>query len=275
MLKFRNAHLRKGVGIALTGLVLASVSACGEDEPLTKSTATGTPIKIGVVVSLSNKPLPATAAPEGLKAWAATVNGKGGLAGHPVEIVVRDDGNDPAKSLTAVKQLVEDDEVVAITSWTSVDTSWAEYIQGKNIPVVGGQSYSPVWYENPAFFPVQSTLGTAMTSQPLMAKNAGAGDHRLLLLRRRRHRGRGGQGEGRHRELPGPEGDLQRRDQLEPAGLHRALPGREEGRRRRHDALRSPGRADHAQLRPAGLHPDVDPAGGERDRGGAEDPAAR
>ena len=79
-------------------------------QPLTKSTATGTPIKIGVVASLSDKPLPATAGPEGLKAWAATVNGKGGLQGHPVEIVVRDDGNDPAKSLTAVKQLVEKDE---------------------------------------------------------------------------------------------------------------------------------------------------------------------
>jgi branched-chain amino acid transport system substrate-binding protein len=174
MLNFRNAKVRRGVGVALTGLVLASVSACGEEKPLTKSTATGTPFKIGVIASMSNKSLPATAGAEGLKAWAATVNGKGGLQGHPVEIVVKDDGNDPAKSLTAVKQLVEQDKVNAITSWTGVDTSWADYIQGKNIPVVGGQSYAPIWQENPAFFPVQSTLGTAMVSQPLMAKNAGA-----------------------------------------------------------------------------------------------------
>lgn len=174
MLTLRNANVRMGVGIALTGLVLASVSACSEEQPLTKSTATGTPFKIGVVATLSNKPLPVTAAVEGLKAWAATINGEGGLQGHPVEIVVKDDGNDPTKSLTAVKQLVENDRVAAITSWTSVDTSWAEYIGKKNVPVVGGSSYSPVWQENPAFFPVQSTLGTAMISQPLMAKNAGA-----------------------------------------------------------------------------------------------------
>jgi len=150
------------------------MSACGDDKPLTKSTATGTPVKIGVVASLSGQPLPSTAGPEALKAWAATVNGKGGLQGHPVEIVVRDDGNDPAKSLTAVKQLVEQDHVVAITSWSGVDTSWADYVEKKHVPIVGGQSYSPVWQENPAFFPVQSTLGTALVSQPLMAKNAGA-----------------------------------------------------------------------------------------------------
>jgi branched-chain amino acid transport system substrate-binding protein len=174
MLNFRNSYVRRGVGIALTGLVFASVSACGNNKPLTTSTATGTPVKIGVVASLSGQPLPAEAGPEALKAWAATVNGQGGLQGHPVEIIVRDDGNDPAKSLTVVKQLVEDDGVVAITSFTSLATTWADYIEKKHVPVVGGQSYAPVWQENPAFFPVQSTLGTALTSQPLMAKNAGA-----------------------------------------------------------------------------------------------------
>jgi len=174
MLNPHRVRARGAVGLALAGLTLATMSACGEDKPLTKSTATGTPVKIGVVVSLSGKPLPSTAGPEALKAWATTVNGKGGIQGHPVEIVVRDDGNDPAKSLTAVKQLVEKDGVVAITSWTSLDTSWADYIAKKHVPVVGGQSYSPVWQENPVFFPVQSTLGTAMVSQPLMAKNAGA-----------------------------------------------------------------------------------------------------
>ena len=123
---------------------------------------------------LSNKALPATAAIEGLKAWAATVNGEGGLQGHEVKIIVKDDGNDPAKSLTVVKQLVEQEGIVALTSWSGVDTSWAEYVEKQNVPVVGGQSYSPPWYESPVFFPVQSTLGTAMTAQPLMAKNAGA-----------------------------------------------------------------------------------------------------
>jgi len=175
MLKFRESIARTGVGIALTGLVLASVSACGEDQPpVTKSTATGTPIKIGVVATLSGKPLPATAGPEGLKAWAATINGQGGLAGHEVQIIVKDDGNDPTKSLTAVKQLVEEDHVVALTSWSNLETSWSDYVEDQKVPVVGGQSYAPVWMQSPDFFPVQATLGTALTSQPLAALNAGA-----------------------------------------------------------------------------------------------------
>jgi branched-chain amino acid transport system substrate-binding protein len=174
MLNPHRVRARAAAGLALAGLLLATLSACGNDKPLTVSTATGTPVKIGVVASLSGNPIPVTAGPEALKAWAAAVNGKGGLNGHPVEIVVRDDGNDPAKSLTAVKQLVEEDGVVAITSITSLATTWADYVEKKHVPIIGGQSYAPVWQENPDFFPVQSTLGTAMTAQPLMAKNAGA-----------------------------------------------------------------------------------------------------
>ena len=174
MLNSHRARARGAAGLALAGLSLATLSACGNDKPLTASTATGTPVKIGVVASLSGNPIPVIAGPEALKAWAATINGKGGLNGHPVEIVVRDDGNDPAKSLTAVKQLIEEDGVVAITSITSLATTWADYVEKKHVPIIGGQSYAPVWQENPDFFPVQSTLGTAMTAQPLMAKNAGA-----------------------------------------------------------------------------------------------------
>ena len=267
------ASTRGAVGLAIASLTLAAtVTACGnEDKPLTKSTATGSPVKIGVVASISGNPIPNTAGPEALKAWAATVNGKGGLQGHPVKIVVRDDGNDPAKSLTAVKQLVEKDHVVAITSITSLATTWADYVEKKHIPIVGGQSYAPVWQENPVFFPVQSTLGTAMTAQPLMAKNAGAKLDRLLLLGRRRHCGPGRQGDRRYRHDPGAEGNLQLRDQREPAGLHRALSGRQEVRRAGHDDLGRAGRADHPELRPAGLQADVDRARRGRDLEGPED----
>jgi branched-chain amino acid transport system substrate-binding protein len=175
MIGFHRARARGSVGLVLVTALLATMAACGDkDQPLTKSTAKGTPVKIGVVESASGQPLPATAAGEALKAWAVTVNGAGGLQGHPVEIVIKDDGNDPAKSLTAVKELVEKDHVVAISSWSGVDFSWADYVQKMHIPVVGGQNYSPPWQDNPVFFPVQSTVGTALTAQPLMAKEAGA-----------------------------------------------------------------------------------------------------
>jgi branched-chain amino acid transport system substrate-binding protein len=176
MIGFHRARARGSIGLVLVAALLATLAACGNDsdKAVTKSTAKGTPVKIGVVESASGQPLPATAAGEAMKAWAATVNGAGGLQGHPIEIVIKDDGNDPAKSLTAVKELVEKDHVVAISSWSGVDFSWADYVQKMHVPIVGGQNYSPPWQENPVFFPVQSTVGTALTAQPLMAKEAGA-----------------------------------------------------------------------------------------------------
>ena len=160
----------------MRSLLLATLSACGEDQTSRSRSPRppGSPVKIGVVASLSGKPLPATRRPRGPQGLGDDVNGKGGLQGHPVEIVVRDDGNDPAKSLTAVKQLVEKDGVVAITSWSGSTRAGPTTSRRQHIPIVGGQSYAPLWMENPVFFPVQSTLGTAMTSQPLMAKAAGA-----------------------------------------------------------------------------------------------------
>ena len=174
MSRLRIAMKRTVTALALTGLAVTAITGCSADKPVTESTATGTPIKIGVVVALSNTAVPGSAAVEGFKAWAAAVNGKGGLQGHPVEIIVQDDGNDPAKSLTAVKQLVEGDSVVALTSWTSNEASWSGYVEEKKIPVIGGSSYAPIWQSSPDFFPVQSTLQTALLAQPVMAKNADA-----------------------------------------------------------------------------------------------------
>ena len=92
--------VRRTVGVASRVLVVRRqhAAACSEDQPVTKSTATGLDrSRSASSRALSGKPLPATAGLEGLKAWAATVNGEGGLQGHEVKIIVRDDGNDPSE----------------------------------------------------------------------------------------------------------------------------------------------------------------------------------
>src|SRR2546429_337134 len=50
---------------------------------------------------------------EGAKAWAADVNARGGLDGHPVRVVFGDDGGDPSRALALAKRMVEQDKVVA------------------------------------------------------------------------------------------------------------------------------------------------------------------
>jgi branched-chain amino acid transport system substrate-binding protein len=47
-------------------------------------------------------------------AWAAYLNGHGGINGHPVKIFYQDDADDPAKSIVAVHQMVSGNHVVAI-----------------------------------------------------------------------------------------------------------------------------------------------------------------
>ena len=87
MIGFHRARVRGSVGLVCAALLVATLAACGgtDNKAVTKSTATGSTVKIGVVASLSGQPLPALAGPAALKAWATTVNGKGGLQGHPVE----------------------------------------------------------------------------------------------------------------------------------------------------------------------------------------------
>jgi len=59
------------------------------------------------------------ASPAAARAWVASVNAAGGLAGcHPVKLVVGDDGDDPAKAKAIVKKMVEEDKVVAFVATT-------------------------------------------------------------------------------------------------------------------------------------------------------------
>ena len=73
------------------------------------------------------------------QAWAASVNDSGGINGHPVEVIVKDIGQEPSKALAAVKSLVEEEGVVAIVGpITGTTGSWRQYVEEKGIPVLGG-----------------------------------------------------------------------------------------------------------------------------------------
>ena len=114
------------VAVSVATLVAACGSSSSKSSPATtpssggfSSTApapTGTPIKIGVIGSetgaqASSTDQFATVAP----AWADYVNKQlGGIKGHPVQVFVADDANDPATAQAAEKKLVDSDQVQAI-----------------------------------------------------------------------------------------------------------------------------------------------------------------
>jgi len=94
-------------------------------------------------------------APKVLQAWAQTVNQTGGINGHPVRMIVRDDGSDPAQHLAIVRELVEKEGVVALLSQYAPLTGDAsvDYLTKAGVPVVGGEPSMSWWKQSPVFFP--------------------------------------------------------------------------------------------------------------------------
>jgi branched-chain amino acid transport system substrate-binding protein len=161
---------RLTVWLAVVG-VAAAVAGCGSSSKessgsqaatataptatgTTAATPTGAPIKIGSVCSCTGvQASVAAAAGDAITAWGQHVNASGGINGHPVKLVLEDDGGDPAKSQQAAKRLVEQDKVVAIVSdYSFQDQGWADYVTKKGVPVVGGLMVEIPFLTNPNFF---------------------------------------------------------------------------------------------------------------------------
>jgi branched-chain amino acid transport system substrate-binding protein len=77
--------------------------------------------------------------PDAARAWSLYVNEHGGLAGHPVKLVVADDGGDPNRSLALAKQFVEKDKVQAFfgTHMITTEEVVTPYLAQKHVPIIG------------------------------------------------------------------------------------------------------------------------------------------
>ncbi|HLG68050.1 MAG TPA: ABC transporter substrate-binding protein [Acidimicrobiales bacterium] len=73
-------------------------------------------------------------------AWQRYVNAHGGINGHPVKVVEKDDGNDPAKSLSAVESLVQSSHALAIIDSSTQDTAWESYVSQNHVLVICGSA---------------------------------------------------------------------------------------------------------------------------------------
>jgi branched-chain amino acid transport system substrate-binding protein len=104
-----------------------------------------------------------------LEAWAKTVNAKGGLQGHPVNLIIKDDGYNPTTSLSQVESMVTADHIVALIDNSDVDTSWYKYIEQNKVPVIGGQTEDGP-YENADFFDPGSTFNDFVFGEAYMTK---------------------------------------------------------------------------------------------------------
>jgi branched-chain amino acid transport system substrate-binding protein len=139
------------------------------------SAPAGAPFVLGFVCACTG-PAAATLAGNDrvIQAWASSVNAAGGVNGHPVKVIVKDDGANPATSLQDVKALVEGSHVVGIIDMTVADAAWAPYVTAKGVPVVGGDANLGTFSTVPDFFPSNAPLPPNTVGQVLLAKQNGA-----------------------------------------------------------------------------------------------------
>ena len=142
----------------------------------TSATLTSAPIVLGSVETLTSSLGSFDAiSDKAINAWASWVNSHGGVNGHPVKIVIKDDGGDQARSVAAAHELVEQDHVAAFINVGSgaLISGWSDYMQQKSVPVIGGSVFSPLWSTSPVFFPAGGTFIEGATITLAIAKNFG------------------------------------------------------------------------------------------------------
>lgn len=84
-------------------------------------------------------------APPAIRAWVELVNSRGGLAGHPVRLIIEDVGGDPARAQSTVRRMVEEDGVDAIFYDFAFSEKPAvlEYLEAQGVPIIGSIGGDP------------------------------------------------------------------------------------------------------------------------------------
>jgi branched-chain amino acid transport system substrate-binding protein len=172
------------VSVALAGAI--ALAGCGSSSKTsgpaagsgsTAAAPTKSAFVIGTVGCWSGPQSPASIGGQyAATAWSKWVNAHGGISGHPVTLYAEDDGCDQARSISAVKDLVENKHVLALVGISTPGgaASWASYVLAQKVPVIGGESFVPAWITSPVFFPLSTTVPQILQAQVQAAAEFGA-----------------------------------------------------------------------------------------------------
>jgi branched-chain amino acid transport system substrate-binding protein len=118
------------LALALVGLPTA-LAGSTSDPGITSTT-----ILLGGTSPLTGPAAAYASVARGANAYFESVDAKGGVAGRKIEYKVLDDGYNPANTIQATRQLVEQDKVFAIfnTLGTEVNLAIRDYLNGLKVP---------------------------------------------------------------------------------------------------------------------------------------------
>jgi branched-chain amino acid transport system substrate-binding protein len=103
---------------------------------------------------------------QSIQLFVRQLNDCNGLNGHPVQLFNADDQGDPAVALTEAKDMVQNKKVIAFVS-NFVFLSWSgivSYLDSVGIPMIGGDSYTDIWYQKAMAFPTHANIQTQIAA---------------------------------------------------------------------------------------------------------------
>ncbi|NIR32751.1 MAG: ABC transporter substrate-binding protein [Gammaproteobacteria bacterium] len=118
------------------------------------------PYKIGYITDLSG-PLAGSYTPtwEGFELYIKTVNDRGGVNGHPVEVLLDDDGLKADRAVAHAKKLAERDKVLAIFGLSLSSTQGPVYAEMRKVGVPVVTTFSGILDALPPAKPYSYSLG--------------------------------------------------------------------------------------------------------------------
>jgi branched-chain amino acid transport system substrate-binding protein len=141
-----------------TSTPATSASGAAATSPAA-STATGSTYVIGNISSITG-PYAASigGTPQVIDAWTKYTNAHGGINGHPVKVIVLDDGSVPSKGIADAQELISDHVMAIVGMVSNTFTSWEKLVDTAKIPVIGGQTqFGALQYTDPDLFPTGTT----------------------------------------------------------------------------------------------------------------------
>jgi branched-chain amino acid transport system substrate-binding protein len=166
-------------GTAALAVIVGMSAPISAGASVAKSDSSST-IKIGLICSCTGA-LASTFAPgpPALQAWASSVNAAGGINGHHIQIISKDDALNSGTSLSEVEALISQ-HVVAIVDSSNEDSSWATYATSHKVPVISGGVSSSLFETNSDFFSPSATSDTTIPGSIAAIKKAGLTDVGML-----------------------------------------------------------------------------------------------
>jgi branched-chain amino acid transport system substrate-binding protein len=166
-------RFKRIAALALSAMtVCAGLIATGASP---SSAAQKAPIAIGIVCSCTGPQASSIeSGPPAYEAWADYQNAHGGLNGHHITVISKDDQASPTTALAEVTAMVDNNHIDVLVDNSNADSSFANFIDAHHVPVIGGGSEGDLLLTDSNFFATGQTVDDYFVNYMEAAKKVGA-----------------------------------------------------------------------------------------------------